>query len=305
MNTSLQYQHEATTPVHLFQHDNQNTFAYLRKPCAVAQSGLLTTHLDDEPRDHSSVDFSPRFKRLKAKIDAITFSCSKHDLTPGRVASLRGLIKDGRLETPRDRRYRAAGGCPWLAVQDPSLRDLKLLVERFWESRVMRIEVALDASLPEGSNELWRLERLKGQLRHCLYPQLCRGRGLVRCPSFCPCQVVQRDCFKCLEQEFCRFHVECDCLLRGGRLVNKSPRLLLEGRGKRLGNARVLGYRRQQDELALPAQFHLGIADACGQCAQLAQRLVVAAMLLEALDMANYDLLEPGSPAPQAIPARC
>jgi hypothetical protein len=75
------------------------------------------------------------------------------------------------LEIPKDRRTWGGRGGPWLAVHDPSFRDLQFIVEKFWDSRLMYIEFAVDAKLPPGSNDLYLLEVLKAQLRHSLFPQ--------------------------------------------------------------------------------------------------------------------------------------
>jgi hypothetical protein len=122
------------------------------------------------PVNHTHVDFSP-FLPLKAKIDCITFSCNEADLQNDEVKRIAENVRDGTLKVATDRKSWAGYGHPWMAVHDPSLYDLQYLVERFWNSKILRIEFAVDARLPPGSNDLHLLEVLKGQLRHCLYPQ--------------------------------------------------------------------------------------------------------------------------------------
>lgn len=168
MNTSMQHQHTKGNPSAHFSFDTSIPFSYAGLPSEASPSLVPLPPIEDN--DHTKVNFKP-FKRLKAKIDAITFSCSDHDLKPGRLVMLRREVKDGTLRIPDSRKGKSRYGRPCLAIHDPSLRDLKFLVETFWNSKVMRIEFAIDAKLPDGSNDLWRLETLKEQLRHCLFPQ--------------------------------------------------------------------------------------------------------------------------------------
>lgn len=168
MNTSIQYQHTRKNPSPHYSFDKPHSFFYGGLPSEATPS--LVPLPTVEENDHTKVNFKP-FKRLKAKIDAITFTCHEHDTKPGRIAVLRRQIKDGTLCIPSNRSGKSRYGRPCLAIHDPSLRDLKVLIETFWNSKVMRIEFAIDAKLPDGSNDLWRLDELKEQLRHCLFPQ--------------------------------------------------------------------------------------------------------------------------------------
>ena len=171
MNTSMQYQQATKSPLAHFAFDIPTSFAYTGMPSEASPSIVPSSiTLPKKDNDHTKVDFKP-FKRLKAKIDAITFTCHDHDTRPGRIMSLRQQVKDGTLCIPSSRYGKSRYGQPCLAIHDPSLRDLKVLVETFWKSKIMRIEFAIDAKLPDGSNDLWRFEELKGQLRHCLFPQ--------------------------------------------------------------------------------------------------------------------------------------
>lgn len=123
-------------------------------------AGLSRTH----------VDFIP-FLRPRAKIDVIKFACQESDLEAKSLAQIDKSITDGRVEVPGRRSFEQVNARPWLAVHDPSLADLQFIVERFWSSRVMYIEVAIDLRLPEEANNLEYLDILKEQVRHCLFPQ--------------------------------------------------------------------------------------------------------------------------------------
>lgn len=170
MTTSMQYQQTTKNPPPHIAFNSPPSFACIGTSSEASPSIVPTVTRLEKNKDHSQVDFKP-FKRLKAKIDAITFTCRDHDTKPARILSLRSQIKDGRLCIPSNRYGKSHYGEPCLAIHDPSLRDLKVLVETFWNSKIVRIEFAIDAKLPNGSNDLWRLEELKGQLRHCLFPQ--------------------------------------------------------------------------------------------------------------------------------------
>lgn len=116
------------------------------------------------------VDFS-RFRPLKAKVDCIVFACRLADFEKDRLMEIDASIKDGTLTVPTDRNKWGERKRPYLTVHDPSPRDLQYLVERFWDQQIIKIEFAVDAHLPSGSNDLYLLKQLKGQLRHCLFPQ--------------------------------------------------------------------------------------------------------------------------------------
>lgn len=50
--------------------------------------------------------------------------------------------------------------------------DLCYLTTHFPDQTILRFEIAVDAYLPEGSNDLYLLRQLKEQMRHCLAPQI-------------------------------------------------------------------------------------------------------------------------------------
>ena len=117
----------------------------------------------------TKVDFS-RFLTLTAKIDRLDFYCREAELAPGKFEALKAQIKDGLLVRPQGRRW-GHPGAAWLSINDPSPRDLQFLTERFHDSRVFHLEVAVDAKLQPGANDLSPLHELKSQLRHSMYPQ--------------------------------------------------------------------------------------------------------------------------------------
>jgi hypothetical protein len=125
---------------------------------------------DKSVLNHAQVDFKP-FLPLKAKIDCIVYTCKESDRRKGQVKLIQEKMKGGHVVTTHARKYWYVRGRHWLAVHDPSSRDLQYLVERFWDMKILYIEFAVDAHLPPGSNDLYLLEYLKAQLRHCLYPQ--------------------------------------------------------------------------------------------------------------------------------------
>lgn len=142
-------------------------------PGSVESFGLSTSKsvlLDKSSVNHARVDFS-QFRPLKAKIDCIVFACWLADFKTDSLKKIEAGIRDGHLVVPTDRIKWGVRERPYLTVHDPSLRDLQYLVERFWDNQTIKIEFAVDARLPPGSNDLHLLEQLKGQLRHCLYPQ--------------------------------------------------------------------------------------------------------------------------------------
>ena len=58
-----------------------------------------------------------------------------------------------------------------VTLHDPSVNDLQYLQEHYPDARVTYIEIAVDAFLPDGSNDLYLLRQLKEQIRHCIAPQ--------------------------------------------------------------------------------------------------------------------------------------
>jgi hypothetical protein len=139
---------------------------------ALVGGGVGSPFIDPEYQTAclTKVDFSP-FLALKAKIDRIDFRGrgNSTEMTPKVVrmhqAKLSGRFVKPKAELESDVRGRG------MAIHDPTLGDLQYLMNLFYDAQILRFELAVDARLPPGSNELWRLQVLKAQLRHCLYPQ--------------------------------------------------------------------------------------------------------------------------------------
>jgi hypothetical protein len=115
------------------------------------------------PVDLTRVDLTP-FLRLRAKVDCISISypCG---ITKVELDELVALMA-GRLELPRDNR-----GSSFITIHDPTLHDLRYIIAHFPEAHIDHFEVAVDAHLPAGSNDIFLLRQLKAQLRHCIAPQ--------------------------------------------------------------------------------------------------------------------------------------
>lgn len=113
---------------------------------------------------------SEDFCRPKAKIDFITISIPKElsEGSPDDVARFEKVIS-GRIECPKRWRDNQRDG--WLTIHDPSTKDLAYLAERYPETTIRTIEVALDFRLRDGSNDPERLHSLYSYLKTNLYPQ--------------------------------------------------------------------------------------------------------------------------------------
>ncbi|MEO8408422.1 MAG: hypothetical protein ABI476_08340, partial [Oxalobacteraceae bacterium] len=58
-----------------------------------------------------------------------------------------------------------------VTIHDPTVDDLQYLLDHYPTAHIGYIEIAVDAYLPQGSNDLYLLRQLKEQIRHCLAPQ--------------------------------------------------------------------------------------------------------------------------------------
>jgi hypothetical protein len=115
------------------------------------------------PVDLTQVDLSP-FLPLKAKVDCITICWPPH-ITAAELAEMETQMKD-RLQLPKD-----PTGSRFITIHDPVLDDFRYLIKHFPKCRIDYFEVAVDAHLPDGSNDMYLLRQLKEQIRHCIAPQ--------------------------------------------------------------------------------------------------------------------------------------
>lgn len=111
--------------------------------------------------DVTRVDLSP-FPRIRAKIDCLTISQGK-GISGAEIKELNHALT-GKVARPNDRPRTAT-------IHDPTQDDLKYLIQEYPTARVDYLELAVDAFLPQGSNDVYLLRRLKEQLRHCIAPQ--------------------------------------------------------------------------------------------------------------------------------------
>ncbi len=117
----------------------------------------------EEPAlDITRVDLRP-FEPPKAKIDCIKFGWP-FDADVEVLKRMQTLV-GVRLKLPQD-----PIGESFIAIQDPTLDDFRVIYKEFPEMDVRQIEIAVDFRLPYGSNYGYLLRRLKEQLRHCMAP---------------------------------------------------------------------------------------------------------------------------------------
>lgn len=106
------------------------------------------------------VDLSP-FPTVRAKIDCMTISQAK-GITGAEIRHLNDTLT-GTVTRPNERPRTAS-------IHDPTPADLKHLIKVYPDARVEQLEIAVDAFLPYGSNDVYLLRQLKEQLRHCIAP---------------------------------------------------------------------------------------------------------------------------------------
>lgn len=106
------------------------------------------------------VDLSP-FPKVQAKIDCLTINGGR--IIPKTEIAQLGRVLSGAVRQPNNRPKTAS-------IHDPTQEDLRYLLKNYPDFRVDRLEIAVDAFLPVGSNDLYLLRQLKEQLRHCIAP---------------------------------------------------------------------------------------------------------------------------------------
>jgi hypothetical protein len=113
--------------------------------------------------DRTQVDLSP-FQPLRAKIDFITIRRPPGGISHAEMAAMK-TVMSGKLTRPNDQPNS-------LTIHDPARGDLQYLLANHPSDQVGAIEIAVDAYLPDGSNDLYLLRQLKEQIRHCIAPQM-------------------------------------------------------------------------------------------------------------------------------------
>ncbi len=109
----------------------------------------------------NAVDLSG-FRPLRAKIDCITIARPPR-LSVAAFAELKAALK-GKVARRNDDPKAAT-------IHDPTLDDLRWLSTNRGGDRVEYIEIAVDARLPAGTNDIYLLRKLKEEMRHCVAPQ--------------------------------------------------------------------------------------------------------------------------------------
>jgi hypothetical protein len=112
--------------------------------------------------DRTRVDLT-QFQPLRAKIDCITIRRPPVGISHAEIKAMQASIV-GRLTRPNNQPNA-------LTIHDPTLRCIRYLLANHPTDLVGNIEVAVDAHLPGGSNDLYLLRQLKEQFRHCVAPQ--------------------------------------------------------------------------------------------------------------------------------------
>lgn len=118
------------------------------------------------------------FGKPKSKIDFIKLGLPA-TLSRADALRLHSEIK-GRIDVPeRWRTYKD----DWITIHDPTFADLQLLVNEYYETEIIALEVAVDFKLKDGSNDPERLRALHTWLKVCLFPQRhkrLKGKGRRR-----------------------------------------------------------------------------------------------------------------------------
>lgn len=103
------------------------------------------------------------FEPLRAKVDCLTLVMPR-SFSASDLVALKGAVAC-KVHRPNDRPRE-------VSLHDPSLDDLRHLYQSWPEARLSYLEIAVDAFLPPGANDLYRLRGLKEQLHHCAAPVL-------------------------------------------------------------------------------------------------------------------------------------
>ncbi len=103
------------------------------------------------------------FNRPKAKIDFITIGIPAQLNHAGAAAFHRAIR--GRINLPQRPHE------DWITIHDPRMTDFQWLLDNHPETRVIAIEIAIDFTLHDGSNDIDQLMPLHSWINHHLFPQ--------------------------------------------------------------------------------------------------------------------------------------
>ncbi|MEO5655849.1 MAG: hypothetical protein ABIR00_07695 [Nitrosospira sp.] len=116
--------------------------------------------------------FFNEFGQPKAKIDFITLAFPASIENEADVLRFGNGVKTfgGSIKSPKKPRWPEDD---WVSIHDPSLQTLQFLLDEYSDTRtkILKLEVAIDFHLKDGSNDYMRLEELHSWLKVCLFPQ--------------------------------------------------------------------------------------------------------------------------------------
>lgn len=107
------------------------------------------------------------FERPVAKIDFITLGLPPAIRTVGDARRFSANV-EGRIAAPKSWR---GSKDDRLTIHDPSCADLQFLIDEHHEAEILALEVAVDFSLKDDSNDPARLRALHSWLKGSLFPQ--------------------------------------------------------------------------------------------------------------------------------------
>lgn len=105
------------------------------------------------------IELIANFEKPKAKIDLITLRLPTH------IRSDKDRILDGQVTWPKK------SGADFFTIHDPSRSDMQFLIDEFYDVEILALEIAVDFTLKDGSNDPRRLAELHSWLKMCLFPQ--------------------------------------------------------------------------------------------------------------------------------------
>lgn len=105
------------------------------------------------------------FRNPKATIDFIKISIPQSVMESNALCQEFDRAIKGRIQLPKGKAK------DWIAIHDPQTSDLQWLLDNLPEAKILAIEVAIDFTLQDGSNNPDQLAALHGWLKTRLFPQ--------------------------------------------------------------------------------------------------------------------------------------